>query len=195
MDICALNRKKISMNIFSRKKTFFFLSFIALMGTACSENKSAGSPQASNGKTGMTTNSSTPNMEESPSENTVPEEISLTRTTVQSNPIQTYSEKIPRLADAEFKVELFETSETFKFRAEINHGLFSAIDTITIPNFGMLPEPILKKGETPETIQVGFLDKEKNFRPYKLISADQKSIQIKTIKYYATPKYQRKKES
>jgi hypothetical protein len=120
---------------------------------------------------------------------TIPE----TRSTVSKKPVAGYSEKIKNpLNDWKFAVELFETPATFSFLMAIEYEAMNVTDTITIPNFGILPRLDVIKGEEPLSCIVGFYDKKDQFMPYKQVCIKGKQLKINTLQHYARTRFRKK---
>lgn len=116
--------------------------------------------------------------------------IPLTRTTVENSPVASYSEKVQDdLNDWRFAVDVYETKQTFKFLMKIEYMVQEAEDTLTIPNFGIMPKVEIRKGPTENSCIVGFLDKQGEFKEYKSVALKDKQLKISTLKYYARTRY------
>lgn len=109
------------------------------------------------------------------------------REIVNLQPVETYSETIKSFETTdEFKVGVYETKQTFKYRIKIFYKQLQVEDTLRVPNFGKQPAVKIKKGDSirPSCI-VGFLDKERKFRESKLVYFKNDKIKVKVLKYYA----------
>ena len=116
--------------------------------------------------------------------------IPLTREKVEKSPVASYSEKVKdELNDWRLAVDVYETKETFKFLMKIEYMVQEAEDTLTIPNFGIMPKVEIRNGPEKESCIVGFLDKQGEFKEYKLIALKDKQLKISTLKYYARARY------
>jgi len=116
--------------------------------------------------------------------------IPLTREKVENSPIASYSEKVKDpLNDWRLAVDVYETKETFKFLMKIEYMVQEAEDTLTIPNFGIMPKVEVRKGPEENSCIVGFLDKQGEFKDYKLIALKEKQLKISTLKYYGRARY------
>lgn len=116
--------------------------------------------------------------------------IPLTREKVENSPVASYSEKVKDdLNDWRFAVDIYETPQTFKFLMKIEYMVQEAEDTLTIPNFGIMPKVEVRKGPDENSCIVGFLDKQGEFKDYKLIALKEKQLKISTLKYYARARY------
>jgi hypothetical protein len=108
------------------------------------------------------------------------------RVNVQTNPVALYD--FPMKDDLNhwhFTVKLFETKERFRYLLDLQYQEMTASDTITFPNFGVEPEPQLKKGSADTECILGFIDKSKNFREYIKVFVDNDRLRIKQLKQYA----------
>ena len=116
--------------------------------------------------------------------------IPLTREKVENSPVASYSEKVKdELNDWRLAVDIYETKQTFKFLMKIEYMVQEAEDTLTIPNFGIMPKVEIRKGPEKESCIVGFLDKRGEFKEYKLIALKEKQLKISTLKYYGRARY------
>ena len=113
------------------------------------------------------------------------EKISLARDSVRAEPVQQYSEKTDDpLNDWYFSVTLYETSQTFHYLVKLQFEEVRGEDTLRLPNFGILPRPVLKKGPDKYSCIIGFLDKDNNFREYKKVYVKDDALKIITLKHY-----------
>lgn len=116
--------------------------------------------------------------------------IPLTREKVENSPVASYSEKVKDpLNDWRFALDIYETPQTFKFLMKIEYMVQEAEDTLTIPNFGIMPKVEIRKGLEENSCIVGFLDKQGEFKDYKLIALKEKQLKISTLKYYGRARY------
>lgn len=116
--------------------------------------------------------------------------IPATRTKVQSAAVATYSEKIAdELNDWQFAVSAYETKKTFQYTLRIQAKEVRVTDSITIPNFGIPPTLELRKGKDPLSCIIGFLDKKKAFKPYKMVSFQNDRLRVRTIASYYVGTY------
>lgn len=114
---------------------------------------------------------------------TIPE----TRKGVNPATIATYSEPVPdkdKLNNWKFSVDAFETPETFKYLLKIQFKELRVEDTLTVPNFGIQPEVVLKKGTEDLSCIIGFKGKEGEFKDYKKVLVENGELKITTIKGY-----------
>jgi hypothetical protein len=116
--------------------------------------------------------------------------IPLTRSTVNKKAVAGYSEKIKDpLNNWKFAVQLYETPATFQYLIDIEYMSLREKDTVSIPNFGIMPEVAVQKGENPLSCIIGFYDKEKNFMPYKKVAVTNSQLKITTVQHYARTRY------
>ena len=78
-----------------------------------------------------------------------------------------------------FVVKLYETSKTMQYRIEVDYEGLPGDDTVRFPNLGRIPRPVLKKGSTPLSCIIGFLDNDDLFREVKLVYVTPKGNQFK----------------
>lgn len=116
--------------------------------------------------------------------------IPSTRSSIQSNPVATYSEKIAdELNDWKFAVTVYETRKTFQYTLRIQAKEVRVSDSLTIPNIGIQPTVALQKGKEPLSCIIGFLDKKKEFKPYKMVSFQNDRLRVRTIASYYVGSY------
>lgn len=118
-------------------------------------------------------------------DNTSSTAISEERTDVNAGPVAQYDKALGDLNDWHFDVKLYETKQRFAYKLDMKYQEVTASDTIRFPNFGMDPEPQIKKGNSDLECIIGFLDKEKKFREYIKVSIDNDQLRVKTLKQYA----------
>ncbi|GGB91384.1 hypothetical protein [Dyadobacter sediminis] len=128
--------------------------------------------------------------QEEPSMKVVNDTINLERTSVNSAPVASYSEKVKDpLNDWKFAVDVYETKATFDFLVKMKYKELEAEDSITIPNFGIEPKVEIRKGDKEQSCIIGFLDKNKEFKSYKLVQITNKQLKISTLRHYARTRY------
>lgn len=109
------------------------------------------------------------------------------RTQVKKEPVAEYKIRTDdKLNEQYFSVKLYETTETMKYLAKVDYEGLPAEDTITLPDIGIIPQPVLQKGPEKYSCIVGLLDNNKAFRELKKIYVtDQgKELKITTLKHY-----------
>ncbi len=117
------------------------------------------------------------------------------RSSVEKKAVANYSETVPdKLNDWKFTVDAFETAETFKYLLKIQYKELQVSDTLNIPNFGIYPTIALKKGPKDLSCIVGFQDKEKVFKEYKMVEVVSGQLKIRSLKSYRRGLYQAKKQ-
>lgn len=121
---------------------------------------------------------------------TIPE----VRLTVKSSAVASYSEPIPdELNDWKFAVSIYETKKTFQYIIRIQAKEVRTSDSLTIPNFGIEPIVEIRKGKDPFSCIIGFLDKKKEFKPYKMVSFQKDRLRVKSIASYYVGAYKTKR--
>ncbi|MDE3254030.1 MAG: hypothetical protein KGO92_14610 [Bacteroidota bacterium] len=107
------------------------------------------------------------------------------RTNPKTTPAARFSEPIgDELNDWKFAVELYETPKTFVYSLRIQAKEVRVNDSVSFPNLGYAPKPVLQKGNQPFTCLIGFLDKEGKFKEYKKVSFTDDQLRIKTTHTY-----------
>ena len=120
------------------------------------------------------------------SDSTMAAPVLLTRETLQKKPVITYSERTDNpLNDWYFSVKLYETKNTFHYLIKMEFEEIRGTDTLRLPNFGTMPEPVIQKGREQYSCIIGFLDKDKNFREYKKVYVKNNVLRITALKHYA----------
>ncbi len=164
------------------KSQFLFLSmkltylFLILLLAACNQTI-----KSSNGETLDTTIVV--------SNDTIPE----IRKSVKEAPVADYSENIPdELNEWKFEVSAFETKKTFQYLLRMKCKEVRVTDSLKIPNFGIQPKVVIKKGNEPLSCIIGFLDKKGEFKEYKKVNFKEEQLHIKTIKSYYVGAYKTK---
>jgi len=115
-----------------------------------------------------------------------PAAITDLRDSVAAQPAASFRKKTPNdLNDWYFSVDLFETKKRFEYVVKMRYEEATGVDTISFPNLGEEPRPVLKQGKSEFSCVIGFLDKEGTFREYKEVSFAKDRLKITTLKYYA----------
>ncbi|MBO9634357.1 MAG: hypothetical protein J7578_14675 [Chitinophagaceae bacterium] len=113
--------------------------------------------------------------------NNIPDE----RTEVKEEPVASYSVKTDDpLNDFYFSVKLFETKKTFHYLMKLEFETIEGKDTLKLPNFGIMPEPVIKKGPEKYAAIIGFMDKDKQFREYKKVYVVGDKLKVTALKHY-----------
>lgn len=94
----------------------------------------------------------------------------------------------PKL-DRTFGIAVYETASTFEYVMRMHYEAMEETDTIKIPNFGIWPEIKIIKGPEKISCIVGFLDKKKVFKPYKMVTAKGNQMKLVILKKYYTGRY------
>jgi len=116
--------------------------------------------------------------------------INTERTTVNPEPVASYSEKVKDpLNNWVFAVDVYETKATFNFLVKMKYKELEAEDTLTIPNFGIAPKVEIRKGDKDQSCIIGFMDKNNQFKSYKLVQISNKQLKISTLRHYARTRY------
>lgn len=112
--------------------------------------------------------------------------VSERRDSVSSKPVSSYSERTDNpLNNWYFKVQLFETPQTFKYLVRLQFEEIRGEDTLVLPNLGVMPEPIIKKGPDQYSCIIGFKDQDGKFRDYKKVYVKNNSLRITALKHYS----------
>ena len=84
-----------------------------------------------------------------------------------------------------FSVRLYETKKTFHYLMKVEFEEIKGTDTLKLPNFGIPPKPVIKKGNEQYSCIVGFLDNDSTFREYKKVYVKNNSLKITALRHYA----------
>lgn len=115
--------------------------------------------------------------------------IPQTRTAVATAPVDQYQEKTDDpLNDWYFRVRLFETKETFRYVIKMEFEEIRGTDTLKLPNLGVPPKPVLKKGEQKYSCIIGFMDQHGVFQPYKKVYVAGNSLKITALRQFRVVK-------
>ena len=121
--------------------------------------------------------------------------IATFRKSINAKPVAIFREPVAdEFNKWEFGVKIYETKETFKYTVKMRYKELSASDVLNIPNFGIVPKVILKKGIAEHSCIIGFEDKKGNFKEYKMAIAKQNQLKIIEIKSYFVGVYATKKK-
>ncbi len=113
------------------------------------------------------------------------------RTEVKKEAVASYRVKTDDpLNDFYFSVQLFETKQTFTYQMKLEFETIDGKDTLKLPNFGTMPEPVIKKGPEKYSAIIGFLDKDKQFREYKKVYVVGDKLKVTALKHYGVATYQ-----
>lgn len=94
------------------------------------------------------------------------------------------------LNDFYFGVQLFETKKTFHYLMKLEFETIDGKDTLRLPNFGTMPEPVIRKGPEKYSAIIGFMDKDKQFREYKKVYVAGNKLKVTALKHYGVSTYQ-----
>jgi hypothetical protein len=117
------------------------------------------------------------------------------RKTVRKEPVQSYKEKTDNpLNEWYFKVNLYETEKTFHYLMKLQYEEIRGEDTLRLPNFGIPPQPVIRKGPEKYSCIIGFMDKENKFREYKKVHVKNNVLKVTAIRRYSVATYQKEAE-
>jgi hypothetical protein len=117
-------------------------------------------------------------------------EVPEKRSTVNLKPVVVFEKPVAdNLNKWKFSVKLYETNYTFRYKVDMQYQEVTGSDTITFPNLGYIPRPVLKQGTDPYSCIIGFKDNTGDFKPYKLVIAENDELTIKTLKHYSVTRY------
>ena len=117
---------------------------------------------------------------------TIPE----VRREVNKKPVASYL--VPskdKYLDYKFGVNIYETPKTFDYLLEMNYDGMKVKDTLKLPNFGTWPVFEVRPTKEKLTCIIGFLDKEKNFKEYKMLTAKGDKLKLKVLHRYFVGSY------
>lgn len=116
--------------------------------------------------------------------------IPIARKQVSKSPVASYIIPINNpLLHQYFGAKVYETLLTFQFLLTMRYEGMIETDTLKIPNFGTWPIVQIKKGPEKLSCIIGFLDKEKNFKEYKMLSARDNKLKLTVLKRYGVSVY------
>lgn len=151
--------------------------FFVLLINSCSEN-------------GKQKNETTP----SPATYTSNDTIPIVRKQISKSPVASYMIPINNpLLKHYFGVKIYETPLTFQYLLKMQYEGMIETDTLKIPNFGTWPIVKIKKGREKLSCIIGFLDKEKQFREYKMLTARGNKLKLIVLKSYSVGVYRTSK--
>lgn len=111
------------------------------------------------------------------------------RTTIAKAPVEQYQEKTDDpLNDWYFRVRLYETKETFRYVVKMEFEEIHGTDTLKLPNLGIPPKPVLKKGEEKYSCIIGFIDQHGVFQSYKKVYVSGNSLKITALRQFRVVK-------
>lgn len=112
------------------------------------------------------------------------------RDTVSKKPVASYLVVMgdPRL-DRKFGVQVYETKYTFKYLLEMQYDGMIQNDTLKIPDFDTWPVVKVQPGKERLSCIIGFMDKQNNFREYKMLNAKNDKLKLTVLQGYAVSEY------
>lgn len=125
------------------------------------------------------------------SNDTIPE----IRTEVSKKPVASYWVPVGNPAlQFKFGVDVFETRQTFNYLLRMQYEGMIVTDTLKLPNFGIWPQVQIQKGKDKTSCIIGFLDKKKEFKEYKLLTVQNDKLKLKVLKRYFVGVYRDTKQ-
>ena len=116
--------------------------------------------------------------------------IPVFRKQVSKTPVASYIIPINNpILQQYFGARIYETSLTFQFLLKMQYEGVLETDTLKIPNFGTWPVVKVIKGPEKLSCIIGFLDKEKHFKEYKMLLAKGNKLKLTTLKRYGVSFY------
>ncbi len=149
----------------------YILLFFILLAYSCSGNNNQ---QSKTSSASFTTNDTIP----------------VVRKQVKKSPVASYIIPINNpLLHQYFGVQIYETPLTFQFLLKMQYEGLMETDTLKIPNFGTWPIVQVNKGPEKMSCIVGFLDKQKQFKEYKMLLAKDNKLKLLVLKRYTVGVY------
>lgn len=146
--------------------------FFVLLIVSCSENSSQQSKKSFSAV--VTTNDTIP----------------VVRIQVRKSPVASYIIPINNpLLHQYFGVKVYETPLTFQFLLKMQYEGLMETDTLKIPNFGTWPIVQVNEGPQKMSCVIGFLDKQKHFKEYKMLSAGDNKLKLLVLRRYGVGTY------
>lgn len=150
----------------------YIILFFVLLIYSCSGNSNQQTKTASSAE--ITTNDTIP----------------VVRKQVRKSPVASYIIPINSpLLHQYFGVEVYETPLTFQFLLKMQYEGVLETDTLKIPNFGTWPTVQVSKGPEKMSCIIGFLDKQKQFKEYKMLLAKDDKLKLLVLKRYGVGIY------
>lgn len=116
--------------------------------------------------------------------------IPVVRKQVSKSPVASYIIPINNpLLYQYFGVKIYETPLTFQYLLKMQYEGMIETDTLKIPNFGTWPIVQSRKGPEKLSCIIGFLDKEKHFKEYKMLLAKDNKLMLIVLKRYGVGVY------
>ncbi|SJZ92990.1 hypothetical protein [Sediminibacterium ginsengisoli] len=118
------------------------------------------------------------------------DKLSPIREKVKESPVASVSSPVPDdLNQWKFAVQVYQTEKRFTFLVRMQYKELRASDSLVIPNLGLEPVVEIRKGSTPMSCIIGFLDKKQMFMPYKKVSVNKEKLSFTTIQHYNVGTY------
>jgi hypothetical protein len=113
--------------------------------------------------------------------------IPVFRKEIKKDPVAEYRERTDNpLNNWYFSVRMYETPKTFRYLLKMEFEEISGEDTIKLPNFGIEPKPEIRKGKDKYSCIIGFLDRNNQFREYKMVYInDGTHLKLVTLNHYS----------
>jgi hypothetical protein len=107
------------------------------------------------------------------------------RAIVSKSPVASYMVPVGnRVLKQNFGVQVYETPLTFQYLLRMQFGGMIEMDTLKIPNFGIQPVVEVRPGKDKLSCIIGFLDKKKEFKEYKMLTAKGNQMKLIVLKRY-----------
>lgn len=151
-----------------------YLNFLLILFTlSCAQSNQLESKEA-NDTTSYTTNDTIPPLREQ----------------VSKKPVASYLVPIGKPEyNYKFGVNVYETPKTFRYVLDMHYESLNVTDTLKLPNFGTWPVVQVKPGQDKLSCVIGFLDKNKEFREYKMLTAKNDKLRLIVLKRYGVGTY------
>ena len=108
------------------------------------------------------------------------------RDSINPRPVVSFRERTDNpLNEWYFSVDLYETKKTFHYLVKLQFEEIRGKDTLKLPNFGIAPQPVIRKGNEKYSCIIGFLDKDSMFREYKKVYVKNNTLKITALRHYA----------
>jgi len=113
--------------------------------------------------------------------------IPVFRKQIKKDPVAEYRIRTDNpLNDWYFSVRMFETPKTFYYLLKMEFEEIRGEDTIKLPNFGIEPKPVIRKGKDKYSCIIGFLDRNNQFREYKMVYVnDGMHLKLVALNHYS----------
>lgn len=112
--------------------------------------------------------------------------IDLNRFNPKSESVANYEQKVPNdLNKWFFRVDLYETDKRFTYKMKLEYEEIHGDDSITFPNLGVDPKPVIQRGANNMECIIGFLNTDGKFMPYKKVAIVNDNMKVTTVASYA----------